>query len=154
MAAGYQVGTREQPVEIALHGGSRLAGEMFLRPGAMHAESIADRLNDGESFFPMRHDGAVLLVGKRQVRYVVAPPLEDDDPVADQRESLPQLLVIAELDDGEQITGTLFVDSPPGHVRALDYVNGPRRAFVPLAQLDREYLINRDFIRHIRDVRM
>ena len=98
-------------------------------------------------------DGAVVLVGKAQVRYVVAPSLDDDDSVADERSSAPQLLVTAELDSGESITGVFFVDLPPGHVRTLDYVNDARRAFVPLAQLDREYLINRMFIKQLRDVR-
>ena len=60
----------------------------------------------------------------------------------------------AELDSGEAITGVFFVDLPPGHVRTLDYVNDAKRVFVPLAQLDREYLINRTFITQIRDMRM
>jgi hypothetical protein len=135
--------------------GTRLAGEMFLRPGGVRAaETVAERLNDGVPFFPLRAvDGAVVLLGKAQVRYVVAPSMDDDDDVADERSSSPQLLVVAELDSGEEITGVFFVDLPPGHVRTLDYVNDPKRSFVPLAQLDREYLINRAFIRQLRDVR-
>ncbi len=77
----------------------------------------------------------------------MAPSLDDEEDIADERSSAPQLLVTAELDSGEAITGLFLVDLPPGHVRSLDYVNEARREFVALAQLDREYLINRSFIR-------
>jgi hypothetical protein len=155
VAAGYQVGTSAETIEIALCGGLRISGEIFLRPGSSHGvESVADRLNDRDPFFPVKQDDeSVLLVCKAQVRYVVTAPLDDEHPMAEQRTSLPQVLVTAEMDDGEQITGLIFVDLPPGFERTLDYVNGARRAFLPLAQLDREYLIHRDFVRYIRDVK-
>ena len=151
----YQLGTQSVTVEISMATGPRMTGEMFLRPGVRSAETVAERMNDGTPFFPLKAaDGTVSLLGKSQVRYVVAPSLDDDDGIADERSSSPQLLVTAELDSGETITGVFFVDLPPGQVRTLDYVNNARRAFVPLAQLDREYLINRAFIKQLRDVRM
>jgi hypothetical protein len=153
VSADYEVGTSAESIEVVLCGGVRIVGEIFLRPGQSRgAESVADRLNDRDPFFPVKQDESVLLVSKAQVRYVVTPPLDDEDPTAEQRPSLPQLLVTAEMDDGEQITGVFFIDLPPGQVRALDYVNGTRRAFLPLAQLDREYLIHRQYVRFIRDV--
>jgi hypothetical protein len=152
--SSYQIGTQAVAVEVCMASGPRVVGEMFLRPaGVRPAETVVDRLNDGTPFFPLRGaDAAIVLVGKSQVRYVVAPSLDDDDEVADERSNVPQVLVTAELDSGEVITGMFFVDQPPGHVRALDYVNEPARAFVALAQLDREYLINRTFIKQLRDI--
>ncbi len=155
MASTYQIGTQPVAVEVCLVSGPRLAGDVFLRLGAVGtAETISERMNDGAPFFPLRReDGTVLLVGKSQVRYVVTPSMDDDDRVAGERSTSPQVLVTAELDSGETFTGVFFVDLPPGQVRTLDYVNESRRAFVPLAQLDREYLINRTLIRHLRDVK-
>jgi hypothetical protein len=161
VASSYQIGTLAVGVEVFMASGPSIAGEMFLRPGRVEsvrgvgaAETVAERLNDGSPFFPLKAkaNGAVLLLGKAQVRYVVTPSLDDDDDVADGRSSIPQLLVTAELDTGEAITGVFFVDLPPGHVRSLDYVNESKREFVALAQLDREYLINRSFIRQLRDL--
>ncbi len=154
MTESYQVGTQAVGVEVVFASGPRVSGEIFLRLGGVRApETVADRLNDGAPFFPLRvADGAVVLLGKAQVRYVVTPPIDDDTDVADDRTSVPQLLVTAELDSGEAITGVCFVDLPPGHARSLDYVNDARRAFVVLAHLDREYLINRSFIKLLRDV--
>jgi len=155
LASTYQIGTQAVAVEIFFAAGTRLSGEMFLRLGAVGAaESVWERMNDGAAFFPFREaNGKVLLVGKSTIRYVVTPSMDDDDRIADERSSSPQVLVTAELDSGESITGIFFVDLPPGQVRTLDYINEPKRAFVPLAQLDREYLINRAHIRHLRDVR-
>jgi hypothetical protein len=154
VTSGYQIGTQAFAVEVCMASGPPLAGEMFLRPGGVRAsETVLERLNDGVAFFPLKAGGNVLIVGKAQVRYVVTPSLDDDDSVAEERSSTPQILVTAELDSGEAITGVFFVDLPPDHVRTLDYVNDAKRAFVALAQLDREYLINRSFIRHLRDVR-
>ena len=155
MASSYQIGTQAIAVEIFMASGPSIAGEMFLRPGGVRAaETVAERLNDGTPFFPLKvPDGAVVLLGKSQVRYVVTPSPDDDDAVADERSSVPQLLVTAALDTGETITGVFFVDLPPGHIRSLDYVNEAKRDFVAIAHLDREYLINRAFIRVLRDVR-
>jgi hypothetical protein len=155
VAPDYQIGTRAALVEVVMAVGPSVSGEMFLRPGGVHSpESVAQRLNDGTPFFPLRGtDGQVVLLGKAQVRYVVAPPLDEDDDMADERSTAPQLLVTAELDSGETITGVCFVDLPPEHVRSLDYVNDAKRDFVALVHLDREYLINRTFIKQLRDVR-
>ena len=154
MTASYQIGTQAVGVEVVFASGPTLAGEIFLRPGGVRPpETVAERLNDGAPFFPLRlPDGAVVLLGKAQVRYVVTPPVDDDTEAGDDRTTVPQLLVTAELDSGEAITGVFFVDLPPGHVRSLDYVNESRREFVVLTHLDREYLINRSFIKLLRDV--
>ena len=146
------------PVLVCMTTGSRLQGEMFLRPGALaHGgeETVADRLNDGSLFFPLKVTSpqeAMLIVGKAHVRYVIAPSADDDDRVTDGRTSSPQALVTAVMDSEEAFTGVFFVESPPDKVRVLDYVNEPRLAFLPLTHLDKEYLLNREHILHFKDM--
>ena len=158
MASDFQIGTRAMPVEVCMTTGSRVHGEMFLRPGALAhsgAETVADRLNDGSPFFPLKVNApqpAVLLVGKAHVRYVIAPSMEDDDRVTDGRSAASQALVTAVMDSEEAFTGVFFVDLPPDKVRVLDYVNEPTLAFVPLTHLDKEYLLNRSHILHFKDM--
>lgn len=159
LASTYQIGTQPVAVEVCTATGARLAGEMFLRPaGVRAAETVAERLNDGAPFFPLRGaDGSVALVGKALVRYVIAPSSEATDPTDEARaaevDTTPHVLVTAELDSGEAITGVFLVDLPPERVRTLDYVNAAGHVFLPLAQLDREVVINRAFILQLRDVR-
>ena len=159
MSSDYQIGTRAMPVEVCLTNGSRLHGEVFLSLGAeghSGGETVADRMNDGRPFFPLRVTAPspnVLLIGKAHVRYVIAPPEDDDDDrVTDTRGAASQVLVTAVMDSDEAFTGVFFVDLPPDRLRALDYINGASLAFVPLAHLDREYLLNRAHILHFKDM--
>jgi hypothetical protein len=136
--------------------GDPIVGEMFLRPGPSghRFESVASRLNDADPFFPVKlaaDPQEVVLVGKALVRYVVAPPPADDDEDGDAMQTGPHLLVTAVLDDGEVVTGIALADLPPDKVRTLDYVNHPGLSFLPIAQLDREYLVHRTYIRHFKD---
>jgi hypothetical protein len=146
------------PVEVCMTTGSRLQGEMFLRPGSVAhagAETVSDRLNDGSPFFPLKVSApqpSVLLVGKAHVRYVIAPSMDDDDRIADGRSAAAQALVTAVMDSEEAFTGVFFVDMPPERVRVLDYVNEPSLSFVPLTHLDKEYLLNRQHILHFKDM--
>src|SRR5262245_57510142 len=145
-------------VEVCLTNGARLHGELFLSLGAEgHAggETVADRMNDGRPFFPLRVTAPspnVLLVGKAHVRYVIAPPLDDDDRISDTRSASAQVLVTAVMDSEEAFTGVFFVDLPPDKTRVLDYVNEAGAAFVALAHLDREYLLNKAHILHFKDM--
>lgn len=159
MSSDYQIGTRALPVEVCMTNGTRLRGDMFLGLGAEgHAgvQTVADRMNDGKPFFPLRVTAPspnVLLVGKSHVRYVIAPPLDDeDDRVVDVRSASPQLLVTAVMDSDEAFTGVFFIDLPRDRLRVLDYVNEQQLAFIPLAHLDREYLLNRAHILHFKDM--
>jgi hypothetical protein len=158
LPSDFQIGTRAMPVEVCMTTGSRLHGEMFLRPGALAhggVETVADRLNDGSLFFPLRVTApqeTMLIVGKAHVRYVIAPSAEDDDRVTDGRCSSAQALVTAVMDSEEAFTGVFFVELPPDRIRVLDYVNEPSLAFVPLTHLDKEYLLNRQHILHFKDM--
>lgn len=158
MSDEYQIRTDAVPVELSLGDGVRLSGQMFLRPSAAgHAgpETLADRLNDATPFFPFRAsspDQAVLLVGKAQVRYVIAPSSAANERVAVARAASVQLGASVMLDDGEILSGIVFIDNAPGHARPLDFLNGLVEPFVVLADPSQEYLINRSRIRYFLDL--
>lgn len=154
----YQIQTDAVPTEISLGDGVRLVGHMFLRASAAgHAgpETVADRLNDRTPFFPFRAsapDHAVLLIGKAQVRYVIAPDSGANERVAFARAASSQLGASVMLDDGEVLSGIVFIDNAPGHARPLDFLNGLVDPFVVLVGPTEEYLVNRSRIRYFLDV--
>ena len=157
MTGEFQIATYTIDVEVSLGDGPRLVGQMFLRHVAdRHSgpETLADRLNDGLPFFPLRvsePEPATLLVGKAQVRYVIGPDLSADERMAVTRAVATKVGASVLLDDGQALSGVMFVESPPGHDRPLDFVNQPEQAFVVLAQPGHECLINRNRIRYMLD---
>lgn len=158
MSDEYQIQTHVVQVEISLGEGPRLVGQMFLRPlTAGHAgpETVADRLNDKSPFFPLRAmtpEPALLLVGKAQVRYVIAPDSGTNDRVAFRRAASVQIGASIMLDDGEVVSGIVFIEGDPGHVRPLDFLNTVDDPFITLVRPDQEYLINRTRIRYFVDI--
>lgn len=159
MSDEYHIQTAAVPAEVSLGDGARLVGHMFLRPSAAgHAgpETVADRMNDGTPFFPFRAstpDPAVLLIGKAQVRYVIAPSSGADERVACARAASVQLDASVMLDDGEVLSGIVFVENAPGHGRPLDFLNGLVDPFVVLVGGPEEYLVNRSRIRYFLDMK-
>ncbi len=157
MSDSYQIDTCTVTVEVSLDTGPRLVGQMFLRPGAAGhtgTETVADRLNDGTPFFPLRvlqPEPATYLVGKAQVRYVLAPDSSGDERVALRRAASTQVGVVALLEDGEALSGVLFIELPPGHTRTLDYVNLPDQQFVLMALPGHDCLINLSRVRYFLD---
>ena len=155
IAGLYRVDTQATPVELSFGSASRVRGEMFLRPSIVTAdgvESIADRMNDRDAFFPLRvaePTPGTLLVGKTQVRYVCAedPPV----PTALIAGGAVQLTMTLELDDGELLSGVFFAVMPPGKRRALDFINRDDGLFVPFFSEQRQYVVNRSFIRSVID---
>jgi hypothetical protein len=154
----YKVDTRAVAVEVSFGDRARVSGDMFLRPSIVTlsgVESIADRMNDRDAFFPLRVAGAgaaTMLVGKAQVRYLSAA--FEGLP---ERSSLPEgtdtvsFRVEVELDQGELLSGVFQALLPRGKRRALDFINGHEGLFVSFVVLGREYVINRAFIRRISE---
>jgi hypothetical protein len=132
---------------------------MFLRPSIVTlsgVESIADRLNDRDAFFPLRIAGAAAaqttIVGKSQVRYLSAllDGPSELSALADASDVVSFQMDV-ELDDGELLSGVFQAVLPRGKRRALDFINGYEGLFVPFVVGPREYVINRAFIRRISD---
>jgi hypothetical protein len=137
-----------------------LQGQMFLRPSIVTlsgVESIADRLNDRDAFFPLRleesEQAVTVMIGKAQVRYVAAdeqPP--PDEIVAASQHDATQFKLSLELDDGEELFGLFHAVLPRGKRRLLDYINAPLAGpYVPFYVGRRVYVINRSFIRRLRE---
>jgi hypothetical protein len=153
----YRVDTSAVSVEISFGNQACARGEMFLRPSIVTfsgVESIADRMNDRDAFFPLRvgeQSANTLLVGKTQVRYVSADnqPLPDD--VISASADAMEFRLTLELDDGEELTGIFHAVMPRGKRRPLDFINREIGLFVPFYVLSRQYVINRSFIRRLRD---
>jgi hypothetical protein len=153
----YRVDTSAATVEISFGGEARACGQMFLRPSIVTLsgmESIADRMNDRDAFFPLRVGeaaAATLLIGKTQVRYVSAgqQPLPDD--VIAAGEDAMQFRMSLELDDGHELVGSFHAVMPQGKRRALDFVNREAGLFVPFYVGELLYVLNRSFIRRLRD---
>jgi hypothetical protein len=153
----YRVDTSAVSVEISFGNQARCRGEMFLRPSIVTLsgiESIADRMNDRDAFFPLRvgeSSQKTLLVGKTQVRYVGADnqPLPDDAIAASSDAMAFQMII--ELDDGEELDGVFHAVMPQGKRRALDFINREIGLFVPFYVQQRLYVINRSYVRRLRD---
>lgn len=156
----YKVDTHVVTVRVNLGQKSQLQGQMFLRPSIVTlsgVESIADRLNDRDAFFPLRLEEAeqvaTVVIGKAQVRYVAAddqPP--PDEIVAASSNDATQFKLSLELDDGEELFGLFHAVLPRGKRRPLDYINAPLAGpYVPFYVGSRVYVINRSFIRRLRE---
>lgn len=154
----YRVDTRAVSVEVSFGGGALFAGEMFLRPSIVTLsgiESLADRLNDRDAFFPLRvHEPRedMLILGKSQVRWVSADASAQSDLLRVEGASDAQSFPMAvELDDGRELTGTFHAVLPAGKRRALDFINEQDGLFVDMHVASRLYVLNRAFIRRLRD---
>jgi hypothetical protein len=159
-ASMYKLDTRALAVEVNHGSAARVFGEMFLRPSIITlsgVESVADRMNDRDAFFPLRvsePEPATLLIGKAQVRYVAAPELPDAESsmAAEQASDSVHFNLDVELDDGLCLNGVFHAVLPRGKRRALDFINEQEGAFVTFHAEKRQYVINRSFIRRLRDV--
>jgi hypothetical protein len=154
----YRVDTRAVAVEVSFGAGSVLLGEMFLRPSIVTLsgiESLADRLNDRDAFFPLRvrePAGDTMILGKSQVRWVSADASARSEPLRVEGASDALTFPMAvELDDGRELIGTFYAVLPPGKRRALDFINDQDGLFVDLVVAGRLYVLNRAFIRRLRD---
>lgn len=155
----YKVDTQVVAVQVDLGPGASFRGEMFLRPSIVTLEgieSIADRLNDRDGFFPLRMSDTsrrTEVIGKMQVRYVAADgQAHPDEVVAAGEMETSQFSLTIELDTGEELSGVFHAVLPKGKRRPLDYVNAPHGGpFVPFYVAERVYVINRAFIRRLRE---
>ncbi len=153
MTSIYRVETEVVSVRMCLGRGDYREGEMFLRPSVVVAsgvETLCDRLNDRDSFVPLRVGGKTLLVGKVQIRYACrvgesSPPLP---------EGATMHSVCVELDGGDALSGEVVSLSMPAAMRrVLDVMNAEHEGpFVELRNRQGSFAINRRFVRAVREV--
>lgn len=154
----YKVDTCNVAVSVNLGVAAPLLGEMFLRPSVVTLtgiESIEDRLNDRDTFFPLRVvDGSprTEVIGKSQVRYVTAVDEQARDEADKTAVDAVRFMISLELDTGEELAGLCHAVLPQGKRRPLDFINAPHAGvFVSLYEGPRVYVIHRGFIRRLRE---
>jgi hypothetical protein len=154
----YLIPTHAVAVDVDLGDGRRITGEVFLHNAtAAHGgdENILDLMNDESPFFPLRINkpkAGTVLVAKAQVHAMLVTSLAADSPrVAIERETASRFDVTIELDDGVKISGTVFVDTPPGRDRPLDFFNSAKAGFFALTQGDNDVLVNRACVQLVHD---
>lgn len=147
----YRIDKLRRELSVMLHDGSRLEGDVFLRPVSRHRsrpEDPADLLNDPDPFFALVRNGETVLISKAQVASAVTTVDEDD---ALETGALGVIVEVT-LHDGSTCDGSIFMESRSDRPRLLDYLNSYRERFLPIVSPGQLLLVNTDSIAHVREV--
>lgn len=147
----YRIDKLRRELSVMLKDGSRLEGDVFLRPVSRHRsrpEDPADLLNDPDPFFALVRSGETILVSKAQVASAVTTVDEDD---ALDTGALGVIVEVT-LHDGSICDGSVFLESRNDRPRLLDFLNAYRERFLPLVSPGQMLLVNIDSIAHVREV--
>ena len=147
----YRIDKLRRELSVMLKDGSRLEGDVFLRPVSRHRsrpEDPADLLNDPDPFFALVRSGETILVNKGQVTSAVTTVDEDD---ALDTGALGVIVEVT-LHDGSICDGSVFLESRTDRPRLLDFLNAYRERFLPLVSPGQMLLVNTDSIAHVREV--
>jgi hypothetical protein len=147
----YRIEKIRRHLVVVLTDGSRVEGEVFLRPVSRFSarpEEPLDLLNDPEPFFAMECDERVLIVAKKNVARVQLPvPAEDDSYVA----TIGVPVEVA-LTDGTTCSGSIFLETRADRPRLMDYLNTYAPPFLAVIDARQMVLVNKDTIAHVREV--
>lgn len=127
----FAVLVREVPLEIATSRGGVFQAGFFLHDnGTRGPERLMDRLNDAESFLPLRvAEGVVQLWRKSAFHRIVCW-----EPLAELEEYRQVGVVKAPMrvlfPDGEALDGEVYLLMPTIRKRVSDLLNGPDRFFL------------------------
>ena len=147
----YRIEKLRRQLSVVLTDGTRLEGEVFLRPNSRHRvrpEEPEDLLNDAEPFFALVRQGEAVLVAKSNVSLAETVVPQDDDS------SLAALGVPVEvtLTDGSVCVGSIFLETRADRPRLLDYLNSYTLRFLPVVDATQVFLVNTQTIAHVREV--
>lgn len=147
----YRIEKIRRQLSVVLTDGSRLDGEVFLRPVSRYRsrpEEPLDLFNDAEPFFALQRSGESLLIAKSNVSRAELPvPDEDDSNLAAIGVPVEVTLV-----DGEVCTGSIFLETRADRPRLLDFLNAYSFRFLPVIDARHMLLVNKDTIAHVREV--
>ena len=147
----YRIEKIRRHLLVVLTDGSRIDGEVFLRPVSRfrsRPEEPLDLLNDEEPFFAIDSDERTLLVAKCNVARVELPvPGEDDSNLA----AIGVPVEVA-LTNGSTCTGSIFLETRADRPRLMDYLNAYSPRFLPVIDARQMVLVNKDTIAHVREV--
>lgn len=147
----YRIEKLRRELSVVLKDGSRLEGDVFLRPVSRHRsrpEDPADLLNDPDPFFALERTGETVLVAKTQVASAVTT-VDDDDAL---ETGALGVLVEVTLHDGSVCDGSIFMESRNDRPRLLDYLNSYRPRFLPIVSPGQLLLVNTQSIALVREV--
>ena len=147
----YRIEKLRRELSVMLTDGSRMEGDVFLRPVSRHRsrpEDPADLLNDPDPFFALMRNGEAFLIAKAQVTSAVTTIDEDD---ALETGALGVTVEVT-LHDGSVCDGSVFMESRTDRPRLLDYLNSYRARFLPIVSPGQVLLVNTQSIAHVREV--
>ena len=147
----YRIDKLRRELSVLLRDGSRLEGDVFLRPLSRHRsrpEDPAELLNDPDPFFALMRSGEAVLVAKSLVTSAVTTIDEDD--ALDSGALGVQVEVT--LHDGSSCDGSIFIESRHDRPRLLDFLNSYRARFLPIVSPGQLLLVNTQSIAHVREV--
>ena len=147
----YRIEKLRRELSVVLRDGSRLEGDVFLRPVSRHRsrpEDPADLLNDPDPFFALERSGETVLVAKTQITSAVTTVDEDD---ALETGALGVIVEVT-LHDGTTCDGSIFMESRSDRPRLLDYLNSYRSNFLPIVSPGQLLLVNTQMIALVREV--
>lgn len=147
----YRIEKLRRELSVVLRDGSRLEGDVFLRPVSRHRsrpEDPADLLNDPDPFFALERSGETVLVAKEQVTSAVTTVDEDD---ALETGALGVTVEVT-LHDGTVCDGSIFMEARNDRQRLLDYLNEYRPRFLPIVSPGHLLLVNTESIALVREV--
>ena len=147
----YRIEKLRRELAVTLSDGSRVEGDVFLRPVSRRRsrpEEPVDLLNDAEPFFALMRHGEAVLVAKAQV--ISAVTTVDEDDALDT--GALGVTVEVTLRDGTVCDGSIFMESRNDRPRLLDFLNTYRARFLPIVSPGQLLLVNTDSIAHVREV--
>jgi hypothetical protein len=147
----YRIEKLRRQLNVVLTDGSRLEGDVFLRPVSRYRsrpEEPGDLLNDPEPFFALMRNGEAMLVAKTSVARA------ETEYMSEEEEDLASLGIPVEVTmrDGAVCSGCIFLEGRADRPRLLDFLNSYHDRFLPVVDARQVFLVNRDIIAHVREV--
>lgn len=147
----YRVEKFKRRLSLVLTDGTRLEGDVFLRPVSRfrtRPEDPSDLLNDPEPFFALVWNGDAMLVAKSNVARAETSIEPSDDPDV----NVLGVPVEVTLNDGSVCTGNVFLETRSDRPRLLDFLNSYHARFLPVVDARQVVLVNTHIIAHVREV--
>jgi hypothetical protein len=127
-----QFETQTVTAEVRLADGQSINCSLFMQRSPLHPDGLErplEMLNREEAFFAVSlASGEIVLVPKAQVAFVSCETPAGLDDVERQQVAKVLKLHVA-LSGGTEFRGSTVVELPPGHSRALDFLNTPEPFF-------------------------
>ena len=148
----YRIEKLKRQVTVLLYDGSKLEGEIFLRPLSRYRprpEEPIELLNDVEPYFPLLiGPGEAVILSKSGVASVETSIEEGED----HEFTALGLPVEVTMLNGLTCRGSVFIESRAGRQRLFDFLNAFPSRFLPVVDARRIYLVNTQSIAHVREV--